>query len=686
MERRKAYREYLQRTGKLGRINRSLSTFYGYTPNGDADSSQVTQSGEQGEIADVVVNQYAALVKQGLVLITSDKPAFKAVAGNTDSKSLAQSTLGDGLIEYYGREAGVDDVEYSAAFRALLMSEGHVAVTWDAMAGKPYAVDPDTQQEVNEGDAKFRAFGPLDVFFDVDAPPGKRPWMGLEWPVNKWDLIAQYPERKEDILSVSPERDDDHWVSFRGARKFAKGDYVRMQEVYVAPSPAVPAGRLMLFLSPKCVLFDGPLPYDDVPIYSMSPEETIGDNTGHTSAFDLLGLQQGVDMTATIATTNLQAGGVSNFWTQPNAGLTVKQLAGGMNHVESMVKPEVIDGVQISSEVGAWAGLFVSWMQTLSGVNAAIRGEPDKGMPAQAMAFLQAAAIQYHSRLQSAFTKLREKVRTANLRLLKRYANTRRIALIAGKANTWTRKEFTADDLSDIDRVTVETVNPILRTLQGRTMVADKLLELGQVRPTQYITMLNTGKLEPMFEGEQANLLRIRRNRELLQEGIGLPPMALDPLTEMPAVNPMTRLPEFEDDGQQHVRPLKTDTHWLDIPEYLSVLATPGARENAAVVKAVTEVVEYQLALWRQMDPALIAVLGGQPAPAVVPMAAMGAQSATMAQSAAEGAMSGTAPPESGATGGTQPGPAGPADAAGVRLPGLPKTPNGQTPQMAGVA
>jgi len=325
----------------------------------------------------------------------------------------------------------------------------------------------------------------------------------------------------------------------------------------------------------------------------------------------------------------------------------------------------------MSPEVGRWAGQYVAWMQAISGINSAVRGDPDKGMPAQAMAFLQAQAIQFHSGLQKGFQRLREQVRTANIDLLKRYATTKRVALISGKATGYLRREFTADDLRGIDRVTVEAINPALRTMAGKKAIADELLQRGMLQtPQQYILLLTTGKLEPLFEGEEANLLRIRRNKELLQEGIGLPPVAMGP-DGRPMVDLATGLAEFADDGQQHVRPLKSDTHWLDVPEYLSVLAMPDARERPEVVKAVTEVVEYQLALWRSMDPALIAVLKGQPAP----MPAMPAPP----------------PPVPGTENAPTPGIApiaGPPSAEvrpSISLPNLPSVPGGEVPPIAGV-
>ena len=39
-----------------------------------------------------------------------------------------------------------------------------------------------------------------------------------------------------------------------------------------------------------------------------------------------------------------------------------------------------------------------------------------------------------------------QRVRTGLLKMLQKYAKTERVALVAGKANTWTLKHFTADE------------------------------------------------------------------------------------------------------------------------------------------------------------------------------------------------------------------------------------------------
>jgi hypothetical protein len=87
-----------------------------------------------------------------------------------------------------------------------------------------------------------------------------------------------------------------------------------------------------------------------------------------------------------------------------------------------------------------------------------------------------------------------------------------------------------------------------------------------------------------MFEHEQANVLRIKSENELLLDG------------QRPTV-------------------LVARTHWLDIPEHLSLLSSPAVEERPDVVEAVLGTVEEKLAAWRTMPPDLLALLNGPPPP-----------------------------------------------------------------------
>ncbi len=58
---------------------------------------------------------------------------------------------------------------------------------------------------------------------------------------------------------------------------------------------------------------------------------------------------------------------------------------------------------------------------------------------------------------------------------------------------------------------------------------------------------------------------------------------------------------------------MMTDTPWVDIKEYQGVLSIPGIRGEPAVVKAVTQVLDLKLRMYRLMPLDLIMLLGGPP-------------------------------------------------------------------------
>ena len=145
--------------------------------------------------------------------------------------------------------------------------------------------------------------------------------------------------------------------------------------------------------------------------------------------------------------------------------------------------------------------------------------------------------------------------------------------------------------------------------------MADMLLERGLINtPDEYLTVKATGRLEKLTEFKDRNLLRLQAEKEMLMQGIGLPPV--DPVaTEEAMLADPSALPVFVDDGQPHLLPTVVDTPWLDIAEYAAVLASPEARTKPEVVEAVTGAIQFKVQQWRAMPPEVIAALGGMPPP-----------------------------------------------------------------------
>jgi hypothetical protein len=227
-------------------------------------------------------------------------------------------------------------------------------------------------------------------------------------------------------------------------------------------------------------------------------------------------------------------------------------------------------------------------VETLSGVNSVVRGNPEANLRSgNALALIQAQAVMFASGLQQSYVLMMEEVGTAIIKILQDFAKAPRIAAIAGKAHRMELKEFTSEDLMAIDRVRVGVSNPMSKTVAGRLEIANNLLQMGLItNPKHYFTVLHTGNLDTMIEGEEQELLLIRKENEWLMEG------------KVPVVTPI-------------------DAHNLHIAEHKAVLADPDSRQNPELVQAALDHIQEHIDALRNTDPALLQMVNQQPLPPI---------------------------------------------------------------------
>jgi hypothetical protein len=161
---------------------------------------------------------------------------------------------------------------------------------------------------------------------------------------------------------------------------------------------------------------------------------------------------------------------------------------------------------------------------------------------------------------------------------------------VAGKDNKSFVKEFSSKDLNKVQRVLIELGNPLTDTVAGRVSVASDLLQQKLITtPQQYLTVINTGNLDPLTQGDQAELLLIRKENEMLSDG-------------KPAIA------------------LQFDAHELHINEHKSVLADPELRTNDAFVQnVVAHIQQHQNFLNPPPPPSVPGAPPGPPAPSPGP-------------------------------------------------------------------
>lgn len=563
---------------------------YEFYNKGSVVGGRVTKAGQHGEYAMINVNHYRNLISHLLVLTTSQRPALECRATNTDSESNAQTKLGNGLLDYYMREKKVERYLKKAAEYALVFAEGYVMVEWDATSGEEYGVNPDTGAVIRQGDLKYTNFTPLDVARDFcKEDSSDHDWYITRRFHNKYNLAAQYPDLAEKILAV-PSKTQDYKSMKLAYLVTTESDDIAVWTLWHRKCDAVPEGRMTVVVDADTVLFDGPLPYRNIPLFRMVQDDQIGSPFGYSVAWDLMPIQEAINSTYSAITTNISTFAVQNIAMPKGSNISVASLAGGLNLVEYDAKlgvPTPLNLTATPQEVYNYLSILERQMETLSGINSVARGTSDQsmksGMSGAALALIQSMSIQFSSGLLLSYNELMEDVGTATIEILRDYAEVPRVAMIAGKTQKAYMAEFSGKDLSNINRVQVDVTNPVSKTSAGKLQIADQMLQAGMVEtPDQYLQVLTTGKLEPLLEGKTMELHLIRQENEKMTDG-------------------------------EQMQAVITDHHALHIKEHRNVLSSIESRQNPQIVNAVVAHIQQHIELLKSSDPTLIQLIGEQP-------------------------------------------------------------------------
>lgn len=300
--------------------------------------------------------------------------------------------------------------------------------------------------------------------------------------------------------------------------------------------------------------------------------------------------------------TNQAANAVQNFQAPKGSAPKVTQIMDGMNLWEydpKAGKVERMDLLGTAPEVFNFANFLVSQAELISGVNQISRGNAPATLSGTAMALIQQQAIQFSSGVQVGLNILSECVGTALLELLQTFAVVPRVAMIAGKSKRQFMRTFKGDDLKGISRVFIDSANPLTKTSAGRVEIANQLLQAQNMikTPEQYISVLTTGNLEPLYEHENSANMLMRAENEWLMDG-----------------KPCTAV--------------MTDDDAIHVLEHSTVLNSPEARENMNILQVTLDHIQQHIQQAKTKDPALAMMLKqasfaqAQPPPGPPPMGA----------------------------------------------------------------
>lgn len=587
------YYHWLLASYRLARWRSAFDTYYGQRDQ--HNSSFITSGGEQGELSLLMSNEYRNLVQHLLVLTTQNRPNIEVAGINTDSKTMQACLIARQVLEYYRREAGIDNNMKLALEVSLIMDHAWVFNEWNVVKGPELRPDMDGQI-MTEGDVESTVKTPLDVVIDYTKDNGvDHDWQIKRDLVNKYDLAAQYPEKADDILSITRDLSKDQIYRFGDQQTYgftssSDTPLIERWTFFHKKSPSMKQGRMFQFLNGRTFLFDGPIPYRRLPGRRCCPTEMIMSGLGYSNTNDLLSLQDSLDALVSSGVTNMTSAGVNNIWVKPNSNIDFEQLTDGMNYIESEEKPEVLQLNKLSPEWFNLSNWIISRMEAYSGVNSVARGNTEgKDMSGAAMALLQDMAIRFNSGMQQSYNKLIEETNNDALWLLQDFAKSPRIATIAGENNQYAIESFNSSSLEGVQRVFTRQSNGLEATTSGKLQIAQDLMQIPNAvtRPQQYLQVLRTGQLEPMVDAEEKKLISIKEENELLAKG-------------------------------QQVLAVFTEMHNEHIQEHASVIWDPKSKQNPQVIQAVQDHIMQHLQLWQTTDQGILMALNIPPYP--VPM------------------------------------------------------------------
>lgn len=598
----------------LDKVKRSWAAHHGVYYE---ESHEINFGGEQGELVNVAVNHFRNLATHTLNMVTATRPAFQARSVNTDSRSQIQTTLANGLLEYYMREKRLEVYLKTAVEQAIVLGSGYIKMEWNATAGEIHdVIAPEPRYDENgevladeegnlldengrvldefpiyEGDVEFKNLSVFDVVFDST----KESHMDHDWVLcrtfkNKYDLAKKYPEYEEEIKNLMTKSDKERYSVT--LTPYDQTLDVPVYEFFHRKSESVPDGRYILYLSEDIVLMDSPMPYRKLPVYRITPSDILGTPYGYTSMFDILALQDLTNSLYSTIATNQSAFGVQNILNARGNDVHYTQVNGGLNFIEYTPipgapnggRPEAMNLTQTPGEIFNFLGMVEKAMETISGVNSVARGNPEASLKSgTALALVQSQALQFMSGLQQSYIMMIEDIGTGLIQLLQDFAEVPRIAEISGIANRSKMKQFTGRDIDSINRVVVDVGNAMAQTTAGRVQMADNLLQMGLITSAEmYLSVINTGKLETMTEGQVNEQILIRQENERLLDGSG----------EVVATN--------------------IDQHNLHIRQHKAVLMDVDARMDPEIVARTLAHIQEHLDLLRSVDPDLLAIISEQ--------------------------------------------------------------------------
>lgn len=564
------------------------SAYYGFE-NGEGATYAVNRAGVQGELASFRLNTGRSNAKALVSIVTAPPLAWRPIARNDDAGAAKSTTLAKNLLEDAWKTRQFARQHRAQVEMALAFAEAYRFVEWNPALGKPMAALDG--QVLFEGDAVVHLVPPWDYVTDPRARhPSVAPWCFVRVQKNAYDLAAVTPqlvdgkagdEARDAILSVTSKRDWDLLTTgndYTAANAY-ESELVDEWHFFHAPTPTIPDGLHVVFLSGAVVLRAEPLALGEMPIVPLAPEALFNTPSGWSSYWDTLAPQQISDAIDVMMSSNITNLGNTIVAIEKGSDVTPQRLAGG-NKVWPYAaggKPPVgINLAQVDPNTLKYQDTLRRYMQQQLGLSDISFGRTpgdSAQMNAQAFAVLASMGTQLASPFQQASFEAEAKVGELYLKTLALNVPVERLLRIVGQDSKglFSETKWTGKDLAPVETVVIDIGNPLEQSPAGKMQLLETYRQIpGAITaPQQVAQIMETGRLEPVLKGPVDAAVLVKSENEMMAAGDAPP------------------------------SPDRLEDHVLHAQGHAHVLNSIDAKNNPAVGQAVhTHVMAHYVELW----------------------------------------------------------------------------------------
>lgn len=507
------------------------------------ETTDVQFDGEQGEFLRFCINFVRGYLRKQTTLAIGERPAFKCMASNSDSKSMVAASIGDTIVSYMDKRFAGGKKEWEAAEGAGLLGSSGLHFRWNDFGGDmvdvPYPVlDPDTQQPVVDEmsgqplttSVRERSGAPLSSVcypWQVVREPrysGEELWVLIREPDSVYNLAALFPHLRERIMIQDTSDEWDFERLFGSSALFTRSaDRCIRKHFYHAPCAELPDG-LHVIMFGDLELWRGPSPVKEgFPFAELKPGKFIETNFGYADAWSGFVIQQVLNQLNSDEFSNYATFGRTSVAMSEGTRVSVDDIATGGKaffYPQSAKPPMPINFAEVPSSIVQAKDYLLKALDQVFGQNAAVRGDPDPNVrAAEMLSMLHTVAIEYQSYFQMDVDQFRERRANILLDMMKRFGNKPFLVQMVGVAAQPYTKTFTQEDLQGFERVVVETVSPIMQSIPGRVDFFMKTHGMPPKERAAAYELFTTGRPELFLQDDRSCQLLIRRENEDLVTG-----------------------------------------------------------------------------------------------------------------------------------------------------------------------